>query len=78
MNVKIPIFYNAFNTKSCCSISLAGPRMYQRKGACAEAVGDLVPEESDTIVKRICVRAFTTIAVSPKNRIPRVVWVTTF
>lgn len=78
MNVKIPIFYSAFDTKSCCSISLAGARMYQRKGACPEAVGDLAPEESDAIVKPICVRAFTAIAVSPKNRIPHVVWVTTF
>lgn len=50
MNVKIPISYSAFHTKRCCSISLAGTRMYRCKGACVQAVGDLVPEKGGTIV----------------------------
>lgn len=44
MNAKIPIFYSALHTKSCCSVSLAGARMYWCKGAYILTVGDSVSE----------------------------------
>lgn len=50
--------------------------MNQCKGACVQAVGDSVSEESGTCVKCVCGRAFTTVAMAAKKQIPHVTWLT--